>query len=82
MLQPRQAPPRPAIPEPRQVPPAYPEGVWIDFRKGVESHGLEYVQGFLCSHKVTEIDGVGALTCDGRLAVPSSGLATAWGLAL
>jgi len=45
--------------QPQQAPPAYPEGVWIDFRQGVERHGLEYVEAFQCSHKVTTIDGVG-----------------------
>ncbi|MBM3475352.1 MAG: hypothetical protein FJX75_18980 [Armatimonadetes bacterium] len=45
--------------QPGQPPLPNPEGVWIDFRKGVESYGLEYVEAFQCSHKVTEIDGVG-----------------------
>ena len=44
--------------QPGQAPPPYPEGVWIDFRQGEESHGLQYMQG---SGKVTEIDGVGCV---------------------
>jgi len=44
---------------PQQAPQPYPEGVWIDFRQGEEPHGLEYMEAFQCSHKVTEIDGVG-----------------------
>jgi len=45
--------------QPRQAPQPFPEGVWTDFRNGEESHGLEYMEAFQCSHKVTEIDGVG-----------------------
>jgi hypothetical protein len=45
--------------QPGQAPQAYPEGVWIDFRNGEESHGLELMDGFQCSRKVTDIDGVG-----------------------
>jgi len=45
--------------QPRQAPATYPEGVWIDFRKGEESHGLEYVEAFQCSRRLTMIDGVG-----------------------
>ncbi len=45
--------------QPRQAPPAHPEGVWIDFRNGEDSHGLEYMEAFQCPHKLTQIDGVG-----------------------
>jgi len=45
--------------QPRQAPPTYPEGVSIDFRQKEESHGLEYMEAFQCSHKVTQVDGVG-----------------------
>lgn len=45
--------------QPQQPPLPYPEGVWIDFRQGGESHGLTYMEGFQCSREVTEIDGVG-----------------------
>jgi len=45
--------------QPQQPPLIHPEGVWIDFRQGLVSEGLEYITGAGCSHKVTEIDGVG-----------------------
>jgi hypothetical protein len=45
--------------QPAQPPLPYPEGVWIDFRQGLQSEGLEYVAEAGCSHAVTEIDGVG-----------------------
>jgi RNA polymerase sigma factor (sigma-70 family) len=59
LLQPRQGPPPPARPEPRQEPPAYPEGVWIDFRQGGDAQGLDYTLGAECSQLLTETDGVG-----------------------
>jgi hypothetical protein len=45
--------------QPRQPALIYPEGVWIDFRQGLQSEGLEYIEGGQCSHEVTQIDGVG-----------------------
>ena len=45
--------------QPRQVAGAFPEGVSIDFRNGEDAHGLAFVDGFQCSRKVTDIDGVG-----------------------
>jgi len=45
--------------QPLQPAPTYPEGVWIDFRQGTDAQGLEYMEGFQCSHRLTQIDGVG-----------------------
>jgi hypothetical protein len=45
--------------QPQQPPLIYPDGVWIDFHNGTEGEGLEYVDTFQCSHKLTQIDGVG-----------------------
>jgi len=44
--------------QPTQTPATDQAGVWIDFRQGEKSHGLQFVDGFQGSHRVTEIDGV------------------------
>ena len=45
--------------QPLQPGPTYPAGVSIDFRQGADAQGLEYMEGFQCSHRIAQIDGVG-----------------------